>query len=120
MKKRIRSFGVLQTGIVVGALYAVLGLVFLIFFVPIGILGIVFSGETDEGVLPFIAFLVMGLFMPIMYGVMGFIMGMIACLIYNGVARFTGGIEIELVDLPSTAALPGSTPAMPTAPPPTR
>jgi hypothetical protein len=38
----------------------------------------------------------MGLFMPVIYGVMGFIFGVIGAAIYNLVAGWIGGIEVEV------------------------
>lgn len=38
----------------------------------------------------------MGLFMPVIYGVMGFIFGVIGAAIYNLVAGWIGGIELEV------------------------
>jgi uncharacterized membrane protein len=37
-----------------------------------------------------------GIFMPIMYGVMGFIFGILMAAIYNLIARWIGGIEVEV------------------------
>jgi len=38
----------------------------------------------------------MGLFMPVIYGVMGFIFGVIGAALYNLVANWIGGIEVEV------------------------
>jgi len=38
----------------------------------------------------------MGVFMPIIYGAMGFIFGVIGAALYNLVARWIGGIEVEV------------------------
>lgn len=37
-------------------------------------------------------------FVPILYGAMGFVFGAIGALIYNVVANWTGGVELELLD----------------------
>ena len=37
-----------------------------------------------------------GIFMPIVYGVMGFIFGILMAAIYNLIARWIGGIEVEV------------------------
>ena len=37
--------------------------------------------------------IVMAIFAPILYGAMGFLVGALAGLVYNLVARWTGGIE---------------------------
>jgi hypothetical protein len=44
----------------------------------------------------------MGLFMPVIYGVMGFVFGVIGAAIYNLIARWIGGIEVEVEDVPGT------------------
>jgi hypothetical protein len=38
----------------------------------------------------------MGILMPVIYGVMGFIGGVIGAAVYNLVARWIGGIELEV------------------------
>ena len=38
----------------------------------------------------------MGILMPVIYGVMGFIIGVIGAAVYNLVARWIGGIELEV------------------------
>lgn len=83
---QIRSFGVGQTAKVVGALYALMGLV----FVPIVLIASMISPDKS-GVGPGFA-----LALPVIYGVLGFIFTAIGCAIYNFVARFVGGIEVEL------------------------
>ena len=87
MPQRIRKFGVLQTAKVVGALYALLGLV----FVPIFLVISMFSPNESRMGAGF------ALVMPILYGVLGFIFTAIACAIYNFVSGLVGGIEVELV-----------------------
>ena len=87
MPQRIRKFGVLQTAKVVGALYALLGLVFLTIFLVISMFS---PNESGMGA-------GFALVMPILYGVLGFIVTAIACAIYNFVSGLVGGIEVELV-----------------------
>jgi hypothetical protein len=38
----------------------------------------------------------MSIFMPIFYGIMGFVVGAIGALLYNLVANWVGGIEMEV------------------------
>jgi hypothetical protein len=86
MAQQIRRFGIGQTAKVVAVLYTLLGLV----FVPVFLLAAMFSPrETGFGTGLAVA-------LPILYGVMGFIFTAIACAIYNFVAGFVGGIEVEL------------------------
>jgi hypothetical protein len=83
---QIRRFGIGQTAKVVAALYTLLGLV----FVPVFLVAAMFSPkETGFGTGLAVA-------LPVLYGVMGFIFTAIACAIYNFVAGFVGGIEVEL------------------------
>jgi hypothetical protein len=45
--------------------------------------------------------------MPLFYGILGFVFGLIAALLYNGVARLIGGVEIE--EISRSGSVPGST-----------
>jgi hypothetical protein len=36
------------------------------------------------------------LFAPVIYGVMGFVLGVVSAAIYNLAARFVGGLEVEV------------------------
>ena len=86
MAQRIRRFGIGQTAKVVGVLYVIMGLLFL----PFLLVAAAFAPrETGFG-----TGLALGL--PIIYGVAGFIFTAVACAIYNFVAGFVGGIEVEL------------------------
>jgi hypothetical protein len=85
MRQQIRKFGVGQTAKVVGVLYALIGLLFIPFFF---IMSSVAPKQTGFGA--GFAFVV-----PIMYGVFGFIGTAIACALYNMVAKWVGGIEVE-------------------------
>jgi hypothetical protein len=87
-KKRLTRIGPLRAGIVLGVLYALLALLFLPFlFVAMMI--------SREAAMIGIGFAIA---MPILYGVMGFIGGVIAAAVYNLVAGWTGGLEFEIVD----------------------
>ena len=50
---------------------------------------------------------------PIMYGLMGFVMGAIGALIYNLIAGWVGGIEMELEIAPIQPVLPIQPPMPP-------
>jgi hypothetical protein len=43
-----------------------------------------------------VAGLAMGIMFPILYGVMGFLMGAIGAALYNLVAKWIGGLQLEL------------------------
>jgi hypothetical protein len=75
-------------GLIVGGLFTIFAL-----------LGAAIGAGANE---PGAAFLTMFfgagaiVFLPIMYGVMGFVGGVIAGALYNAVARMIGGITLEL------------------------
>lgn len=86
MPQQIRRFGIGQTAKVIGVLYALIGLV----FVPFFLIAATFApSQTGFGA-------GFALVLPVLYGVMGFIFTAIACAIYNFVAGYVGGIEVEL------------------------
>ena len=86
-----------------GLLYACIGLIFLPFFALAGLVG-AFAQQTQQaqsaGAIPAaLTAAVMfgfGIFMPVFYGVVGFIFGVISAAIYNLIARWIGGIEVEV------------------------
>ena len=92
---QIKRFGVLQTAKFAAVMYFVISVIFMI---PFGL--IVFIGGSSapgrEGTMraPFSSIFM--LFMPIIYAIMGFIFVTIACLLYNIIAKYVGGIEIEI------------------------
>ena len=90
MAQRIRRFGVGQTAKVLGVLYTLIGIVLL----PLFLIASMFApDQTGFGIGVAIA-------LPVIYGIAGFVFTAIACLIYNMVAGWVGGIEIE-IDEPS-------------------
>jgi hypothetical protein len=86
--RQIRRFGVFQTAKMIGVLYALMGLL----FAPIFIIASMFGVEGS----PF--GIVFALLIPVIYGVLGFIMTAIGAAIYNGVAGLVGGIEVEFAE----------------------
>jgi hypothetical protein len=109
----IRRFGVIS----VAKMYALLMFIFgLIFGVIYGLILIVFgaaitaltpgSDATAGGVSTVVMGIAMMIGMPFFYGVLGFIMGAIGALIYNGVAGIIGGIKFELEGVQPEYAAP--------------
>ncbi len=96
----IRRFGVLSVGKQLGLTYALIGLLagaIVALFSLFGAgLGAALS-EDSSGAIPG-ALLGVGaiIFVPILYGIIGFIGGLIGAGIYNLVAGATGGIQVEL------------------------
>lgn len=82
----IKRFGWLSVGLVFGAIYVIIGLIAgVIFF----LLSLVNPENTAIGGL---AALVL---FPVLYGVLGFIGGILVAALYNLVAPRVGGIRIE-------------------------
>jgi hypothetical protein len=93
----VKSVGVMSVAKIMGLVYGCLGLVFVPFFLIAGLAGSFAS--HDQSAFPFagavgIAFSVLA---PLLYGGMGFVFGAIGALIYNLVAKWVGGFELELV-----------------------
>ena len=99
----IRRFGVISVAKMYGFLMFIFGLIFGVLY---GLILIIFGaaisaiGPGRDAAAGGISTVVMGIAMmiglPLFYGVLGFIMGAIGALIYNGVAGVIGGIKFEL------------------------
>ncbi|MHB1278610.1 MAG: hypothetical protein ACYC1Q_09430 [Bacteroidia bacterium] len=89
--KRIKRFGVYQTAKVAAIIYFLIAAVFMLPF------GLIFSmvGTDKFPGFPF-GGVIFFIFLPFFYGIIGFIMTAISCLIYNMVSGWTGGIEVEV------------------------
>jgi len=104
MRYRLTRIGVFQTAAMGGATYALLGLL----VVPIFYLMTKVAPFPPETPVPFSgAFL---LFLPVLYGVAGFLFTAVGAAVYNLVARRIGGIEVEVAPAASMAppAVPGA------------
>lgn len=88
--RQIKSFGVLQTSKVLGAVYFVFGLLFAAIMIAFSMARVPQRGHHLRGGL-FLIVLV-----PLLYGVAGAIFTAIICGLYNAVAKRLGGIEFEL------------------------
>jgi Transmembrane domain of unknown function (DUF3566) len=103
MKRRIKRIAPLQAGKMLGVLYACMGLIFLPFFALAGLAGAFAQhAQQAQNAPPLPAALMagimfgFGIFLPIIYGVMGFVFGIIMAAIYNLIADWIGGIEVEV------------------------
>jgi Transmembrane domain of unknown function (DUF3566) len=103
MKRRIKRIAPLQAGKMLGMLYACMGLIFLP-FVALAALAGAFAQQTQHAQTGAAApaaiatglMIGFGILMPVFYGVMGFIFGVIGAAIYNLIAGWIGGIEVEV------------------------
>lgn len=95
----IRRIGVLSVAKISAAIYAAIGLIFGLFVSLFSMLGVAASmggGMHDAGMLGALFGVGAIVMMPLFYGAMGFIIGVISAFIYNLAAGFVGGIEIEV------------------------
>lgn len=98
----VKSIGILSAAKLYGALLAIIGLIigviyglFIILF-GAAMLSIGRDETTGAGVGSIIAGLAVMVIAPILYGVIGFIGGIFAALIYNILAKIVGGLELDL------------------------
>ncbi len=110
----LKSVGVMSTAKILGLLYGLLGLIFVPFFLLLGGLGALIG----QGNTPFngIFFFVYAILIPVLYGVLGFIFGAVGAVLYNVIAKWVGGFELELESLPEGPVAPY--PVVPPATPP--
>jgi hypothetical protein len=93
-KRRIKRFAPLQFGKMLAVLYGILGLLVLPIFLIMSLLASHIPAEQRAGMMAFgIGF---AFCLPVIYAVMGFIFGVLGALIYNVVAGWIGGIEVEV------------------------
>lgn len=92
--RQIKSFGVLQTAKVMGAIYFFLGL--LLVAIVLVLVPLRPRHLHQSPLLLLVA--------PVFYGVVGFIVTSIVCGLYNAIAKRIGGIEFEVSDAPGPPA----------------
>lgn len=110
MNLTVKSLGVLSLGKVMGSIYGLFGFIFgAIFslFSLVGGMGMMASEQGGEQA--FAMFFGMGavILLPLFYGAMGFLAGLLTALIYNLCAGFIGGLEMDVEGVP---AAPAATP----------
>ena len=98
MKKQLTHIAPLRAGIVLGILYGILSLI----IVPFILLAAVFGSKAGTAT-PAIFGVGFAIVLPVIYAVGGFIGGIIAAAIYNLIAKWTGGFEFEVRDVPPAA-----------------
>ncbi len=100
----VRRVGILSLGKVLGALYALLGLIVgafnALFWLFAAVIGFSTESGSGEGIAAGTFSLLFGvgsiIFFPILLGIAGFLGGLLTALIYNAVARSVGGIEVDV------------------------
>jgi hypothetical protein len=108
---RIQKVGVLSMGKTGGAVFAAIALVAGVLVAVIALSGVAVSRLSGQGnflgqqemLLTVTVTLLGG---PIIYGLLGFIGGVVSAVAYNVVARRFGGLEIELEQWPPATGSP--------------
>ena len=97
--RRVRKIGVFSVAKIQGAIMFCIALVII---VPIVLLGTMFGalssmGEHNPfGAMGAIGGVALAVLLPVLYGCAGFVAGAISAFVYNLVAGWVGGIEVEL------------------------
>ena len=95
----LKKVGPLSCAKLSGALYGVMGLMFGAIVSLISLLGIGLGqmGNQAAGGVPSLIFGVGAVvFIPVLYGALGFVLGLITAGLYNWIARGIGGLQVEL------------------------
>lgn len=93
-KFTLKKLDPMSCGLLAGVLYAVLGLIVGAFFSVIAVIGAASAPNgAGVGILSGVAAIVI---VPVMYGVGGFIAGVIGAFLYNVCANLVGGIRFDL------------------------
>lgn len=106
MTHRIRRVGILKAGVMGAAIYAIMSLVFVPFFLFFAMMAPMAEGPMPGEWMMSGAFVLLA---PFFYAIFGFITTALGAVIYNLVAMMTGGLDIELVAAgrPEEARAPG-------------
>ena len=92
---KLKRIGVLSTGLFGGAAGLIFGLLAGLFMLVLFGVSSVFGNNGPNAANQIGAGLGMAVMLPIMYGVFGFIGGVLNAFVYNIVAGVTGGIDME-------------------------
>ena len=100
----VKSVGVLSVAKIMGMMHACMALIFAPFLLLIGVMASAFGQQKN----PLAGFFSVGIavLMPIFYGAIGFIAGLLGALLYNLFARWVGGFELQLEVQPQTLTAP--------------
>jgi hypothetical protein len=108
---RIRRFGIVKTANIVAVMYVV---VIAIFVIPVALFVVLFGrGQAGIGAVGVLGF---GLFAAVIYGALGWVFTALACALYNVVAGWVGGIEVQVEPVAPPPPVPLWGPVI--APPP--
>ena len=98
MTRKLKRIAPVKFGIVTGAVYGLISLIFIPFFLLSVLISVFVSphhGTMQTGVAAGVGLILCILF-PVIYAAMGCLFGMLGAWLYNVVALWTGGIEFEV------------------------
>jgi hypothetical protein len=100
MTKRLKRIAPLKFGMVLGIMYGLMALIFIPFMLlSVGLSLFIPQQHPGNGLSQSVGLmlgLLFSIFLPVVYAVMGGLLGMLMAWIYNVVAGWTGGIEFEV------------------------
>lgn len=91
----VKSVGVVSVGKMYGAITAAMGLLFGIGIALFSVLGAGLADSTESAILGPVLGVGAVIVLPIFYGVLGFIGGVVGAALYNLFAAMVGGVEIQ-------------------------
>jgi hypothetical protein len=92
----LKRLGPLSLAKLAGFLYAVMGLIGGCVFALIAVFGGAVSQQSQGPVLGMLFGVGAIVFLPVLYGALGFLGSLLMAVLYNFAARIAGGIELEL------------------------
>jgi hypothetical protein len=104
MQLKLRRIAPLQAGKLLAAFYGLLSLLFvpfMLFFMTMGSIAARQQGGTTPA-LPLMFGMGLGfmIFIPVIYAAMGFVFGVLSAWLYNVLAGWMGGLELEFDSTP--------------------
>jgi hypothetical protein len=111
----VKSVGVMSVAKIMGLLYGCFGLIAVPFFLIAGLARMFAANNSAAS--PFAAAIgiLFAILAPLLYAGAGFVVGAISALIYNLIAKWVGGFEVELTLQPLDFSL--QRPLVPPPPP---
>lgn len=101
---RLRSIGVLSCAKIFALVHAVLGILVGFLLLLLGIFGAALAPRPQK--LGMVGIIVAAVLMPVIYGVLGFVMGALWAFIYNLAAQSIGGLDLQLDAAPAADFAP--------------
>jgi hypothetical protein len=95
----IKKVGPMSLAKILGIIYAVIGFIAGLFFSSFVLMGTALGTVLEDSPVPMVG-VIFGIgsivAFPVLYGILGFVGGIIVAGIYNIVSNWVGGIEVEL------------------------